>query len=108
MPELLPIGSVVLLKEATKKLMIIGILQVDQDNDKLYDYLAVPFPEGYINEENNFLFDHDDIQEVFFTGFINQETQNLMNLLTALVEQAEAESETEGEEVEVSEEELIF
>ena len=48
MKDLLPIGSVVLLKEATKKLVIIGVLQVNPNENKIYDYLAVPYPEGYI------------------------------------------------------------
>ena len=47
MKNLLPIGSVVLLKDATKKLVIIGILQVNPSENKIYDYLGVPYPEGY-------------------------------------------------------------
>ena len=35
MINLLPIGSVVLLKDATKKLMIIGIMQVKESEIKL-------------------------------------------------------------------------
>ena len=46
MKDLLPIGSVVLLKDATKKLVIIGVLQVNAEQNKMYDYLAVPYPEG--------------------------------------------------------------
>ena len=74
MKELLPIGSVVLLKEATKSLMIIGIMQMDEDGGR-YDYIACPFPEGYINAETFFLFDHEDIQDVRFVGCINAESQ---------------------------------
>lgn len=48
MKNLLPIGSVVLLKDATKKLVIIGILQVNPSENKIYDYLGVPYPEGYV------------------------------------------------------------
>lgn len=43
--DLLPIGSVIKLHGAEKKLMITGI-SVQQENDsKVYDYIAVPFPE---------------------------------------------------------------
>ena len=37
MQELLPIGSVVVLKEGTKKLMIIGRLQQNVKTKKMYD-----------------------------------------------------------------------
>ena len=51
MKNLLPIGSVVLLKDATKKLVIIGILQVNPSENKIYDYLGVPYPEGYVSSD---------------------------------------------------------
>lgn len=38
MKDLLPIGSVVTLKEGTKKLMITGRLQQNMKTKKLYDY----------------------------------------------------------------------
>lgn len=38
MKDLLPIGSVVVLKKGTKKLMIIGRLQQNVKTRKLYDY----------------------------------------------------------------------
>lgn len=42
MQELLPIGSVVVLKEGTKKLMIIGRLQQNVKTKNLYDYAGCP------------------------------------------------------------------
>lgn len=66
MKNLLPIGSVVLLKDATKKLVIIGILQVNPSENKIYDYLGVPYPEGYVGSDNNFLFNHSDINDIIF------------------------------------------
>ena len=86
MKELLPVGSVVLLKGATKRLMIIGILQVKQDEDKMYDYLAVPYPEGYIGESNNFLFNHEDINDVIFKGYENPEREAFMEVMRVLYE----------------------
>lgn len=71
----LPIGSVVTLKEATKKLMIIGISIKRQDDENIYDYIGTPYPEGYIDSETMFLFMHNDIDVVDFVGFINSEAQ---------------------------------
>lgn len=73
MKELLPVGSVVLLKDATKKLVIIGVLQVNTEQNKKYDYLAVPYPEGYLGSDNNFLFNHGDINDIIFHGYTNPE-----------------------------------
>lgn len=80
MKELLPIGSVVLLKEAKKSLMIIGTRQVDEDGNE-YDYISCIFPEGYINAETFFMFNHEDIENVFFVGCINAESQSYTQLL---------------------------
>ena len=50
--ELLPIGSVVLLRDAMKKLMIIGIKPVKADEpDKMYDYIGVLYPEGFLSNQ---------------------------------------------------------
>ena len=80
MKDLLPIGSVVLLKEAEKSLMIVGILQKDE-TDRVFDYIAVLFPEGYLDAETFFLFNHEDIADVRFVGCINAESQTYPQLL---------------------------
>ena len=80
MKDLLPIGSVVLLKEAEKSLMIVGILQKDE-TDRVFDYIAVLFPEGYLDAETFFLFNHEDIADVRFVGCINAESQTYTQLL---------------------------
>lgn len=84
MKDLLPVGSVVLLKDATKKLIIIGILQVNPSENKIYDYLAVPYPEGYIGANNNFLFNHGDINDVIFSGYTNSERDVFINAIDLL------------------------
>ena len=39
--KFLPIGSIVLLKEATKKMMIIGFSVIaEEEKEKVYDYLG--------------------------------------------------------------------
>lgn len=74
--ELLPVGSIVLLKNSTKKLMIIGVKQMDEKNPgKIYDYIGVPYPQGFLDMEMTFLFCNDDINDVFFMGYDNEENQ---------------------------------
>ena len=46
----LPIGSVVILKNGRKRLMITGYAQVDlEKKDKIYDYCSCLYPEGVID-----------------------------------------------------------
>ena len=70
----LPAGSVVLLKESTKKIMIIGYLQArPEDTSKVYDYCACLYPEAYQDANHLYLFNHDQIETIYSVGYIDQE-----------------------------------
>lgn len=79
---LLPIGSVVLLKEGNKRVMIVGRLQRQARTDKVWDYSACYYPEGVLNPDELFLFNHDQIQIVFFLGFQDKEGLEFQKVLT--------------------------
>lgn len=88
--KLLPIGSVVLLKGGVKKLMIIGIKPVKNDEpEKVYDYIGVVYPEGFLSNEYNFLFNHADINDVIFTGYDNPERKEFIAYLNKEYKQTE-------------------
>lgn len=71
--ELLPIGSVVKLRNAEKKVMIQGImLNVDE---KYFDYAGVLYPEGFMGEGSQLAFQAEDIETLLFCGFIDAERQ---------------------------------
>ena len=80
--QLLPIGSVVLLKEGNKRVMIVGRLQRQAGTDKVWDYSACFYPEGILNPSELFLFNHDQIQIVFFLGFQDKEGLEFQKVLT--------------------------
>lgn len=83
--NLLPIGSVVLLKGATKKLMITGIKpMLDSQPDKIYDYIGVMYPEGFVGGDSNFLFNHEDINDVVFKGYDNPERLRFLEMIEDL------------------------
>lgn len=84
--ELLPIGSVVLLKDAEKKLMIYGVGQTDTTDNVDYDYIGVMYPEGSMGEGTQFLFNHTDIEQVFFRGYENAERDEFINTLRQVYE----------------------
>ena len=71
--ELLPIGTVIILKEASKKAMIYGVKQTDKDTGLEYDYIGVVYPEGNMGDGTQFFFNHDMIGQVFFRGFEDEE-----------------------------------
>ena len=79
--DLLPIGSVVRLKLEEKKIMIIGILQRLSNSDEVYDYVGIPYPEGFLGEDFQFVFNHSDIEEVFFSGYESEERDYFINNL---------------------------
>lgn len=77
--ELLPVGSIVLLRDAKKKLMIAAIMQIK--NDRIFDYLGVPYPEGYIGAKSCILFDHENISEVVARGYEDAERKKYLEFL---------------------------
>lgn len=83
--ELLPIGSIVLLEEGEKRLMISGIMQSDASgNGEEYDYLGVLYPEGHIGDQFQYLFNHKDISEIIFRGFEDDERVEFLDKLSSL------------------------
>lgn len=82
--NLLPIGSVVKLQDMEKELAVIGIL-VNNAGVK-YDYIAVPSPEGYIDAEHMYVFNHEDIKKVNYLGYMNSEFQLFRRTLAQSLE----------------------
>ena len=76
MPELLPLGSVVTLREGNKKIMIVGRLQKHMETEEICDYAAVLWPEGLIDSKRFYLFNQDDIQCLYFVGLQDVEEFN--------------------------------
>lgn len=81
----LPNGTIVLLKGSSKKLMIYGRKQLTLDDEQMFDYLAVPYPEGYISPEYTYVFNHSDIEEISFLGFENEEEKTFQSILNGVV-----------------------
>ena len=47
----------------------------------MYDYIGCFYPEGYIDPDYTFLFNHDAIEEIVFEGFIDEEKEAFVGLL---------------------------
>ena len=78
----LPLGSVVLMKDAKKRVMITGYAVKSADSgDKIWDYVGCLWPEGMISPDKNLLFDHNNIQLIFAVGYIDDEQKRFMTVL---------------------------
>ena len=85
--DLLPIGSIVILKEGEQPLMIYGIMQSDGEGGlfkkpKEYDYVSVPYPQGNLGPGMIYLFNHEDIQEIIFRGYEDEERDKFLDELS--------------------------
>ena len=84
--NLLPIGTVVQLKEAKKKLMIIGIKTRGEADGELRDYISVLYPEGYLNRDVFFTFNHEAIDKILFSGYETEERTEFLKRAAAAIE----------------------
>ena len=79
----LPIGSVVLLNNGTKRLMVTGFCVVpNDDKTKIYDYSGCLYPEGMLSSDEVALFNHDQIKQIYALGFSDEEEKNFKIKLT--------------------------
>ena len=82
----LPIGSVVLLKGGKKRAMITGFCSVAQENqEKIYDYSGCVYPEGYLSSNQVCLFDHEQIEQIYFVGYEDEEEAIFKEKLNKIV-----------------------
>lgn len=89
MKKYLPIGSVVLLKDSTKRVMIVGLRQRQAGTDKVWDYSGCLFPEGIIDPDRLYLFDTEQIQRLYFVGLQDGESLEFLEYAGKLDEQQE-------------------
>lgn len=84
----LPIGTVVLLEKAEKKLMITGFCAVNNETKEEFDYCGCLYPEGQLVVKDTFLFNHDQIVEIFYLGYDDDEEKAFKSKLNELVSKA--------------------
>ena len=100
--KFLPLGTVVLLKNGTKRIMINGFCTIDANNQtKMYDYSGVLFPEGALSSDQILLFDHEQIDKVFHMGLVDDEEIEFKKKLEEILKTnpmplTESETETEN------------
>lgn len=79
--DLLPVGSVVILKGAKLRLMIIGLLPLLEDKESYYDYCGCIYPEGFIDFKTLAFFNRESIDRVYSLGGYDEATNNYMKVV---------------------------
>ena len=83
--DILPLGTIVVLKNGKRKIMITGRYQIKADTNELFDYLGCLYPEGIINADMNFLFNNEDINKIVHKGYSDEEDENFKSELEVLL-----------------------
>ncbi len=95
----LPIGTVVLLKGATKRLMIAGYCAVDQEKkDEMWDYSGCMYPEGFLSSTQSFLFDHSQIAKIYSLGYKDNEEEEFQQKLNEYINTKGSDESTDSED----------
>ena len=85
--KFLPLGTVVMLKGASKRLMITGFctMAAEEAEGVMYDYSGCMYPEGIISSDQTALFNHDQIEKVYHMGLVDQEEKDFKVKLSQLL-----------------------
>lgn len=86
--KFLPIGTVVRLHNVKKRFMITGFCAIAKNgnNSKVFDYSGCLFPEGFVNNNQTALFNHEQIDEVVHLGLLDEEDKLFKNKLNDMFE----------------------
>ena len=78
----LPVGSVVYLIDGNQKWVIVnrGAIVEQEGQEVYFDYLGGIFPEG-LNLEQVYYFNQEDIDEVVFEGYHDEEEERVSRLI---------------------------
>ncbi len=88
----LPIGTVVMLKGGTKRVMIAGFCAISEDDkEKMWDYSGCMYPEGFLASDETCLFNHEQIETVYHLGLIDEEEEMYKENLKELLKQYNAQ-----------------
>lgn len=71
----LPIGTVVMLKGGSKRVMIAGFYVEDEEDSQVYDYSGCTYPEGFLAMDQVCLFNHNQIEKIYHMGLEDDEEE---------------------------------
>lgn len=84
--KFLPVGTVVMLQNGSKRVMINGFCTMDASApEKVYDYSGVLYPEGSLSSDQTLLFDHSQIVRVDHMGLVDDEEKEFKEKLNEIL-----------------------
>ena len=99
MLKLLPIGTVVRLKDAKIPFMIAGYFGEDPDSPGyLYDYSAFPYPLGFSSTVEASFLDEEDIEGIIAMGYQDQEQMKYVKKLESFQPEVQNGEETKDDQ----------
>jgi hypothetical protein len=83
---MLPIGTIVYLKEGTSKIMILNRCPIIKSNDEnvLFDYSGAIYPLGLDNKKTLY-FNKENIDQVVFKGYTDEEDERYIKLVNDML-----------------------
>lgn len=81
-PDFLPLGSIVVVRGNTKKVMIIsrGLALAQDEGPRYYDYGACLYPEGLMGDAVIY-FNHEGIQKIVHEGYVDEDETLILDSL---------------------------
>lgn len=96
----LPIGSVVMLEGGSKRLMITGFCAISPEKkEEVYDYVGCLYPEGMFSSNQNALFNHEQIKQIYCLGYSDEEEKVFKNKLKDALSEANKSNNIDIEEL---------
>ena len=79
---MLPLGSIVRLRNGEPKLMIVCRLPLYNNNGTIgyFDYSACLYPMGQTDQQMYF-FNEEDIEQTYFTGYVDADEEQYIKLV---------------------------
>ena len=95
--QFLPIGSVVRLKDSTADVMIAGYLPIGSSNSKyVWDYSGFKYPMGYVDNDEIYCFNQDQIEEIQALGYQDKEQFAFFENLDMMAEEIRLQASMDG------------
>jgi len=88
--ELLPLGSVVDVKESEESLLICGRVMARANDEKVYDYVGVSYPVGLSDPTEMLFFNDEDIDNIDFIGCKNAVEKEFVDTQLAPLDDAKS------------------
>ena len=87
----LPVGSVVLLKDAKRPVVIIGFSVIEKGERKVWDYLGCAYPVGVVGTDKNLLFQRNQIEKIISKGYEDEECKKFLKMMQEQYEEIKKE-----------------